>query len=669
MPSTNKKTSAANKPARSAKQKAATRKPVAANKARANGGSSKGSKSSGRKSKGTTVKEVVTTETMVAVAPASKPRASRSSGARRSAGRSTEEREESRKREERNRKARNKRKREERAASSGGTSSSNRGKSSSKRGKMKCPPKRRPSRFSQIAKQNGLSVLELEETMATKCGLTLTPRRRSGAEGVAGIDDLSGIDDLGDPRLENPLPSTMSLVTAGIAMGVGALSYGFTDLLDRYVATRAGATKDQTNPAYGSQAVARIQQAPDGMRIGVQAGVALLGTVGAYMTYANHPRVAAVMGGIAGGAGTHLLWQVIESKLLPLAIKVKTPNEASFANRVLPDFQDYMQAMDKVAGNTPMGTAPAPSPGLKGTGYRQLGLGNVPQTTAGYPRTQGSTNPTQVGVGCGCAGGGAAQAYLARMGNRGGWDGGWDGNSRDLSWDESMGVWMDGMLGTPATGPQLQAFLARRNTRAAMAQQRQGVGAPAGTPLGARGVSLYPYGRTAYDNAALAMPTQQPMAPVMQVTYDPSQPMAPVTQVTYDPSQAPGLVRQTSQPSGPVLFQDAAGQTWIQGDPSMPPVLTEVTDPDCNADYSTYVTNDAGQVIGAADPSQLAQAMAFQDAIRNGPVQDMGNDPNQTVNGRPPPPMNSPQRRARNGGQGRRAGSGRSRWISGVDDN
>lgn len=131
--------------------------------------------------------------------------------------------------------------------------------------------------------------------------------------------------------------SVMDTVIVGTSV-VGGMF--LANVLDRFVATRHGASTVNTGAFHGAQAAKLISAPPDGMRMGAQAGLSILSVVGAYwLSKKGYKKTAEVAVGIGIGAGAHLATQLINDKLLPATMKVNEKMD-NLAARLYPDLQE-----------------------------------------------------------------------------------------------------------------------------------------------------------------------------------------------------------------------------------------------------------------------------------------------------------------------------------------
>jgi len=158
-------------------------------------------------------------------------------------------------------------------------------------------------------------------------------------------------------------------VTDTIVVGVSVVGGMFlANVLDRFVATRHGASTTDTGAFHGLKAAALISAPPDAMRMGAQAGLSILSVVGAYyLSKMGYKKTAEVAVGVGIGAGAHLATQLINDKLLPATMKVNDKMD-NLAARLYPDLQQT--GLDLLAKNAadirnataglPRAAAPAP---------------------------------------------------------------------------------------------------------------------------------------------------------------------------------------------------------------------------------------------------------------------------------------------------------------------
>ncbi len=130
-------------------------------------------------------------------------------------------------------------------------------------------------------------------------------------------------------------PMMMSLLDTGIALGTAAIFFTLADMLDRYLATRAGAAK---TPWYGADAATRILAKPDGIRMLTQFGIGGALLAGAYYLGGKHPKVGAVLGGAGGGVVMHGLYLALKGWVMPMLFKAGdgSQTDATLGNRLYP---------------------------------------------------------------------------------------------------------------------------------------------------------------------------------------------------------------------------------------------------------------------------------------------------------------------------------------------
>lgn len=130
-------------------------------------------------------------------------------------------------------------------------------------------------------------------------------------------------------------PMMMSLLDTGIALGTAAIFFTLADMLDRYMATRAGKA---AAPWYGADAAARILAKPDGTRMLTQFGIGGALLAGAYYLGGKHPKVGAVLGGAGGGVVLHGLYLAIKGYIMPMLFKAGdgSQTDATLGNRLYP---------------------------------------------------------------------------------------------------------------------------------------------------------------------------------------------------------------------------------------------------------------------------------------------------------------------------------------------
>jgi len=134
-------------------------------------------------------------------------------------------------------------------------------------------------------------------------------------------------------------------VTDTIIVGVSVVGGMFlANVLDRFVATRHGASTVNTGAFHDAQAATLISAPPDAMRMGAQAGLSILSVVGAYyLSKKGYKKTAEIAVGVGIGAGAHLATQLINDKLLPATMKsdmTATSAGKNLASRLYPDLQE-----------------------------------------------------------------------------------------------------------------------------------------------------------------------------------------------------------------------------------------------------------------------------------------------------------------------------------------
>lgn len=130
-------------------------------------------------------------------------------------------------------------------------------------------------------------------------------------------------------------PMMMSLMDTGIALGTAAIFFTLADMLDRYLATRAGAA---AAPWYGADAAARILAKPDGTRMLTQFGIGGALLAGAYYLGGKHPKLGAVLGGAGGGVVVHGIYLALKGWVMPMLFKAGdgSQTDATLGNRLYP---------------------------------------------------------------------------------------------------------------------------------------------------------------------------------------------------------------------------------------------------------------------------------------------------------------------------------------------
>lgn len=139
---------------------------------------------------------------------------------------------------------------------------------------------------------------------------------------------------------------SFAVVSGGLAIGLAAARG-----VDRYVATMKPADSKSGNKAnrawFGRAAAAAINRRPNILRLGVQAGGAVLSIGGAY-ALRNKSMAPWLLGGVALGFGSNLFLQALEWWVIPYLLKRKSPDEQTLANRMFAleqiDDQDKVDA-------------------------------------------------------------------------------------------------------------------------------------------------------------------------------------------------------------------------------------------------------------------------------------------------------------------------------------
>jgi LysM domain-containing protein len=177
-------------------------------------------------------------------------------------------------------------------------------------------------------------------------GLAANPRRHrrryaSNRRRYSGNPTLGGL--IANPTysnlFENPMgPYSMaSLKSFGVAAAGLALGLAVARGADRYVATMKPADSKSGNKAnrawFGRAAAAAINRRPTILRLGVQAGGAVLAIGGAY-ALRNRALAPWLLGGIALGFGSNLFLQFLEWWVIPYLMKRKDPSEMTLTNRL-----------------------------------------------------------------------------------------------------------------------------------------------------------------------------------------------------------------------------------------------------------------------------------------------------------------------------------------------
>ena len=138
-------------------------------------------------------------------------------------------------------------------------------------------------------------------------------------------------------RMANPVGNWGNVLVLG---GGAIVGFVVADMVDRFVATRAG---DAKYPWYSHDAAQRIMLKPDGMRIAAQAGVAVVFFLGSYAAQNRMPKTAYFLAGAAIGAVVRVGSQLLVSYVMPAAFSVTKGNEKSLGNRMYPTEQSALQ--------------------------------------------------------------------------------------------------------------------------------------------------------------------------------------------------------------------------------------------------------------------------------------------------------------------------------------
>lgn len=188
-----------------------------------------------------------------------------------------------------------------------------------------------------------------------------------------------------------------AVASAGLAFGL-AVARG----TDRWIATMKPADSKSGAKAnrawYGRAAAAAINRRPTILRLGVQAGGAVLAIGGAY-ALRNRGMAPWLLGGIALGFGSNLFLQFIEWWAIPWLLKTKDASEQTLANRMYAleqlDAQDKVDAafedwasIPALAQNQDQNNPNISSPIIVPVGIAQLGAAGRPSARAmvGAPR-------------------------------------------------------------------------------------------------------------------------------------------------------------------------------------------------------------------------------------------------------------------------------------------
>jgi hypothetical protein len=172
---------------------------------------------------------------------------------------------------------------------------------------------------------------------------------------------------------ENPSPYSMdSLKAFGIASAGVGLGLLVARGIDRFVATMKPATSKNGTTSnlawYGKNAVAAINRRPGLVRLGVQAGGAVVAIGGAY-ALRNKPVAPWLLGGIALGFGSNLLLQAFEWYAIPYLLKIKKPDEKTIQNRLyVLEQTDTQDSVDAICEDW-RPSLPSGEPGRPGRGH------------------------------------------------------------------------------------------------------------------------------------------------------------------------------------------------------------------------------------------------------------------------------------------------------------
>jgi hypothetical protein len=124
----------------------------------------------------------------------------------------------------------------------------------------------------------------------------------------------------------------VGFTTAAVATAVGLIA---ADFVDRIVATRTPADDGTTKgvrPWYGRDAAAAQRMRPDAWRLGAQAGGAVIALGLAFWTR-NVKLLPWILGGVALGFGSNLLFQLAKWWLMPAILKIDKESDLTLANR------------------------------------------------------------------------------------------------------------------------------------------------------------------------------------------------------------------------------------------------------------------------------------------------------------------------------------------------
>lgn len=178
---------------------------------------------------------------------------------------------------------------------------------------------------------------------ASQCARCLARRRRNPTTELALLENPSG------GLLPNAGPFSASSVKGYLA-AAGGVTVGLVvaDFVDRFVATRKPTGTDAVKgvgPWYGRAAAAAIAKRPDAMRLGVQAGGAVVGILGTYYTRNMSNIIPWLLGGVAVGFGANLFKMLADWWVMPALLKVeaKDATKPSLGNRTYPLEQTFVQ--------------------------------------------------------------------------------------------------------------------------------------------------------------------------------------------------------------------------------------------------------------------------------------------------------------------------------------
>jgi hypothetical protein len=218
---------------------------------------------------------------------------------------------------------------------------------------------------------------------------------------------LALANPLEDVMLENQVFTISAVRAAGLAgLGVG-LGLVVADGADRFIATLK--PKGGNSPYYGANAAAAQNRRPDAWRLGAQAAG---GVVGVALAYAVRGRTILpfLVGGTAVGFFANLTKLLVNWYVMPMALKVQSGSEASFANRMYPLEQKSVQdVVDQLFANWQttvnlnlnqqqppqiVGVTPIPTTGPAYTLGRRPGANGAP---VGKARAQAADGNGRVG--------------------------------------------------------------------------------------------------------------------------------------------------------------------------------------------------------------------------------------------------------------------------------